>query len=134
MAQLRSYYNDIRALQAEVVVISFGAEMWIKGWQEETQAPFPLLLDQTRQAYRAYGLERSALRSWGIKNLWYYAKVVLQGKALLDSHGEDTNQLGGDFIIDTQGFVRYAHPSRDPTDRPDVEELLAVLKGVGSRE
>ncbi|MCB0164939.1 MAG: redoxin domain-containing protein [Anaerolineae bacterium] len=131
---MRSRYDAIKALNAEVVVVSFGAEMWIKGWQEQTQAPFPLLLDQTRQAYQAYGLDRSVLRSWGLKNLGYYAKALFQGKQLLDSHGEDTNQLGGDFIIDSEGIIRYAHPSRDPTDRPDVEELLAVLKGVGSRE
>ena len=131
---MRSRYDAIKALNAEVVIISFGAEFWVKIWQEQTQAPLPLLLDQERQAYRAYGLERSVVRLWGLKNLGYYAKALLQGKRLQDSHGEDTNQLGGDFIIDSHGILQYVHPSRDPTDRPAVEALLAVLKGVGSRE
>lgn len=127
---MRSRYDAIKALNAEVVIISFGAEFWVKVWQEQTQAPFPLLLDQERQAYRAYGLEQSVVRSWGVKNLWYYAKAMLQGQPLHDSHGEDTSQLGGDFIIDANGILRYTHPSRDPTDRPAVDALLAVLKEV----
>lgn len=114
------------------MVISFGAEFWVKVWQEQTQAPFPLLLDQERQAYQAYGLEQSVMRSWGVKNLWYYAKAVLQGKRLHDSHGEDTSQLGGDFIIDAGGILRYTHPSQEPTDRPAVEQLLAILERINA--
>ncbi|MCB0224637.1 MAG: redoxin domain-containing protein, partial [Anaerolineae bacterium] len=41
---MRSRYDAIKALNAEVVIISFGAEFWVKVWQEQTQAPFPLLL------------------------------------------------------------------------------------------
>lgn len=131
---MRSSYDSIKALNAEVIVVSFGAEFWVKVWQEQTQAPFPLLLDQERQAYRAYGLEQSAVRSWNLKNLWYYAKALLRGKQLHDSHGEDTSQLGGDFIIDPGGILRYTHPSQDPTDRPPVERLLAVLEQLNHKK
>ena len=130
---MRSRYEDIKVQNAEVVVISFGAEFWVKVWQEQTQAPFPLLLDQERKAYRAYGLEQSVLRSWGLKNLWYYAKAVVQRKPLYDSHGEDTSQLGGDFIIDNSGILRYTHPSQEPTDRPAIEQLLSILEQINAR-
>ena len=39
----------------------------------------------------------------------------------------DSAQLGGDFIVDADGIVRLAYRSRDPTDRPLVEQLLTVL-------
>ncbi|MCQ3973749.1 MAG: hypothetical protein DPW09_09925 [Anaerolineae bacterium] len=117
----------MRALNAEVIVISFETGYWLQVWLEETKAPFPLLLDPARKAYQAYGLERSLLRSWGPKNLWYYTKARLTGRQAHRT-GADTSQLGGDFIVDTSGIVRLAHRSQDPTDRPPVAELLATLK------
>jgi peroxiredoxin len=125
---LRDRYDQIKALTAEVVVVSFGNKFWVKVWLEQTQAPFPLLLDPERAAYRAYGLAESKRRAWGLRNLLYYARARWQGRAIPPSTGEDTGQLGGDFIIDRQGILRLVHPSRDPTDRPAVEKLLQTLR------
>ncbi len=127
MTQLRPFYDDIKALNSEVVVISFETGYWLQVWLAETESPFPLLLDPDRLAYQAYGLERSRLRSWGPKNLWYYARARLTGRQV-HTTGADTAQLGGDFIIDLNGIVRLAHRSQDPTDRPSAAELLAALK------
>lgn len=125
---MRSDYDTIRSLGAEVVVVSFGNKFWVNVWLEQTQAPFPLLLDQERQAYRAYGLEQSLTKSWSLKNLGYYARALLKRERLRGSHGEDTSQLGGDFVVDHGGILRYTHPSQDPTDRPEIAELLSVFK------
>lgn len=111
-----------------MLVVSFGTEFWVRAWLEQTQAPFPLLLDPERAAYRAYGLQRSMARAWGLRSGWYYFKaVVFQRRRFISSHGDDTGQMGGDFIIDCHGVLRLTHPSRDPTDRPSVEQLLAAL-------
>ena len=126
MAQLRPYYDHIKALNTEVIVVSFETGYWLQVWQAETEDPFPLLLDPDRQAYRAYGLGRSLLRSWGSKNLWYYFKALIGGERTHKTGG-DTSQLGGDFIVDIQGIIRLAHPSQDPTDRPPIAELLAAI-------
>ncbi len=127
MTQLRSCYDQIKTLKTEIVVVSFETGHWLQLWQAEMEVPFPLLLDPDRQAYRAYGLERSVLRSWGPKNLWYYARARLKGRQI-QTIGADTAQLGGDFIVDAAGIVRLAYRSQDPTDRPPVAKLLAALK------
>jgi peroxiredoxin len=132
VTQLRPYYEAIKALNTEVFLISFETGYWLQVWLAETEVPFPLLLDPTRRAYQAYGLERSRLRSWGPKNLWYYTRARLSGRQLHKTGG-DTAQLGGDFIVDTEGIVRLAHPSREPTDRPQIAELLIVLAQLSGR-
>jgi len=43
----------------------------------------------------------------------------------------DSTQLGGDFIIDHNGIVLFTYRSRDPTDRPPVEELMEHLQEIG---
>lgn len=121
------HYEEIQALNGEVIAISFGTRYWANAWLQETAAPFSLLLDPERSAYQAYGLQSSVFRSWMPQNLWYYLRAVMQGRELFGKRG-DPHQLGGDFIVDKQGVVRFAHPSRDPTDRPSVETLLAVLR------
>lgn len=125
--QLHPYYDEIKALNSEVIVISFETGYWVQVWLAETEAVFPLLLDPTRSAYQAYGLERSLLRSWSPKNLWYSLKARLGGRKVITT-GADTGQLGGDFIVDAGGMIRLAHRSQDPTDRPAVAKLLSVLK------
>jgi len=94
----------------------------------ETCSPFDVLLDRDRDVYRAYGLERSVLRSWNPKTIWVYIKRWFKRGSFYDSHGDDTAQLGGDFIVDKHGDFKFVYPSHDPTDRPPVDDLLAVIK------
>lgn len=61
--------------------------------------------------------------------LLHYAGLILKGRKMRPIQG-DPNQLGGDFIVDSQGTARYAHPSDDPADRPSLQELLKELKSI----
>jgi peroxiredoxin len=132
VAQLAPLHADFQNLNTNVVAISFGDEYWVRAWLAETQSPFPVLLDPTLAAYQAYGLDRSALRSWGVKTLWYYARALGRGEKLLEKRG-DAYQLGGDFIVDADGMVQFAYPSHDPTDRPSIDELCAILRRLQER-
>jgi len=124
---LRSQQEELKKLNAAVVIITFGPAYLVKNWIEETQAPFLVLIDEERAAYRAYGLERSLVRSWGIKTIWQYAQLLLSGRRWRGIQG-DSGQLGGDFIVDTQGMLRLVHPSQNPTDRPPISELLQIFE------
>lgn len=127
MAQLCQHEDKLEALNTQTVVISFSDEFWARGWLEDTQSPFPLLLDANLNAYHAYGLERSVWRSWSPKTLWYYYRKRKAGAELHEIQG-DPNQLGGDFVVDSSGVLRLSYLSRNPTDRPSVEQLWDVLE------
>ncbi|GIK57463.1 MAG: hypothetical protein BroJett015_31260 [Chloroflexota bacterium] len=129
MAQVVSHYAEIQAANAEVVTVSFESAYWAQVWLQETNSPFPFLVDESRAAYRLYGLESSLLRSWSPATLWYYAKAAWQGRETFGKRG-DTHQLGGDFIIDAHGRIQLAHPSREPTDRPAIQTLLTTLQTI----
>jgi peroxiredoxin len=130
VAQVAAHTTELAELDTQVVTISFESSHWTEVWLEETQSPFPFLLDPEREAYRAFGLQASALRAWSPRTLWYYLKAAWQGRERLGKRG-DTGQLGGDFIVDRQGIVRLAQPSRDPLDRPSVAQILKVLRELG---
>ncbi len=123
---MRRHSIKIESLNARLVVVSFGLATQARAWLDETGASFTLLLDPERAAYRAYGLEHSLARSWGMRVWLRYAQLLLAGRQWRGIQG-DSAQLGGDFIVDANGLIRLAHPSRDPTDRPPTSQLLALL-------
>lgn len=120
--------QEFENLNTKIFIISFSTFPAVQAWLKETCSDFTVLLDSEREVYKAYKLERSYWRSRNLRTRWAYLQAWLAGKKRYDSHGEDTNQLGGDFMIDTQGIIRFAHPSHDPTDRPPVDELINQIK------
>ena len=95
---------------------------------KEVCSDFAILLNRDRVVYKAYQLERSRLRSRHPRVVWMYIKRWFQHGEFYDSHGDDTSQLGGDFIVDRNGLLQMVYPSHDPSDRPSVGELLKVVK------
>lgn len=127
MTQFVAHRQQFMMLNCKVITISFGTTYWANVWLQETQSPYPLLLDKEQESYTAFGLSSSRWRAWGLNNLAYYAKKLLAGEKLKGNRG-DTHQLGGDFIVDQQGAIQFAYASKDPTDRPNVQEILALLE------
>ena len=122
------HQSEFTKLNTHILIISFGTFPAVQQWLKETCGDFTVLLDRERTVYNTYGLERSYWRSRNFKTRWVYFKAWLSGKETHDSHGDDTSQLGGDFIVDKKGILRFIYPSHDPTDRPPVDNLLKELQ------
>ncbi|MBI3163951.1 MAG: AhpC/TSA family protein [Chloroflexi bacterium] len=122
--------DEFAKLNTRVFIISFGTLPALQQWMNEVCGTFTVLLDRDRAVYKAYGLERSRLRSYHPRVVWIYIKRWFQRGKFYDSHGDDTSQLGGDFIVDKSGVLRLVHPSHDPADRPSVDELLRALNSL----
>jgi len=120
--------NEFAKLNTRVFIISFGTLPALQQWMNEVCGTFTVLLDRDRTVYQSYGLEYSRLRSHHPRVVWLYIKRWFQRGEFFDSHGDDTSQLGGDFIVDKSGLLRLVHPSQDPTDRPSVDGLIETLK------
>ncbi len=131
MAQLRQHIAELEAIQTRVVVVSFGSIVRAQVWLKETGVPFTFLLDPDRAAYRAYGLEHSVARAWGLKVWRRYAELMLAGRKWRGIQG-DSGQLGGDFVVDTNGVIQLAYRSHDPTDRPSIRQLLTTLSNYSA--
>ncbi|MBW3619500.1 MAG: redoxin domain-containing protein [Actinobacteria bacterium] len=97
------------------------------------ELPFPVLVDREREAYRRWGLGRAAWwRVWLDPKVWQqYARLLTSGQRIRGS-GEDTLQLGGDFVVAPDGTIAYSRPQRRD-DRPPVGELLAVIEDLAGR-
>jgi peroxiredoxin len=122
--------DEFAKLDTHVYIISFSTLPALQQWMNDVCGTFTVLLDHDRVVYKAYQLERSRWRSWHPRVVWVYIKRWFQQGEFYDSHGDDTSQLGGDFIVDKNGILRFIHPGHDPSDRPSVDELVKALKQI----
>jgi peroxiredoxin len=125
---LRRRYEEFRQAGAEVVIVSFVQDQRLQFYSQGLDLPFPLLSDPDRRAYTTYGLRRGGIWTiFGPKIIWTYIKLILHGRRFRGIQG-DPMQLGGDFVIDGQGVIRFAYLGADPADRPPVERLLQAVR------
>ena len=88
-----------------------------------------MLVDPERKVYRAYSLKSSLLRTWHPVAGLDYVRLLLSGQRVRSIEA-DPHQLGGDFIVDSKGFLRLAYRSRVATDFPPIADLLSVLSNL----
>ncbi len=116
---------------AAVVLITFTRPRNLRGFQRRLGLTYPVLADEARATYRAYGLGRGSWRRvWGLRTMKAYGRLLRAGRRLR-LPAADTLQLGADFIVDAEGRVAYAYRSVGPDDRPSVDDLITTLRALG---
>jgi hypothetical protein len=128
---LRDREEEFRGRKVRIVVVTFENDFLARVYVEDTGLSWPLLVDDTRETYRAYGmLSASFWDLWGPRTWWVYLKEILKGRRLKKSEG-DISQRGGDVLIDPAGIVALHHVGAGPADRPAVK---SILKRIPSAE
>jgi alkyl-hydroperoxide reductase/thiol specific antioxidant family protein len=114
-----------------IAVISFAEPAKLAGYQEHHQWPFTILADPERKAYQAFALKRlSWFQVYSPPALKLYWKLLRGGMKPEHYEGDDIYQSGGDFLIDGNGNILFAHRSQDPADRPSAVKLLQAIDRV----
>ena len=123
--QLQQVDATLRDLEIRVAVVTFEAPEVAERFRAETETPWPILVDSTREAYHAYGMRRAKLRHLlGPTTLRAYARELYRGERLRLPTG-DTTQQGGDVLVDPDGMLRFHHIGAGSGYRRPVDEILA---------
>jgi peroxiredoxin len=128
LGEVKSLKSEFDRRGVAIIVISFAAPERLLPYQKHHQWPFVVLADPKRIAYQAFTLKRlSWLRVFSPSTLRLYFRLLREGKKLQSYGKDDYYQAGGDFLIDRDGNILFAHRSRDPADRPPLEQLLRAI-------
>ena len=93
----------------------------------QLQLPFPVLSDPERKTYETYDLGSGSWRRiFSPGTVWACLKHFALG-GRYDHQSSDWKQLGGDFILDANGFVTFEQHSTAPHNRPQVGQLVSLL-------
>lgn len=126
MAQLRHAHTRFQAAGVQIVAVGLGTPVRTREFRAAMRLPFPMLCDPRRRVYRLYGLMR--MQPGDSRALGTIARLAVavarHGGAY--SRDQDMLQLGGVFVVDTAGILRYARRSRAQHDNPTPDALLRV--------
>ncbi len=104
--------------------MTFDSVRRIQEYQAKGHLPFPTLRDPRRAGYERFGIERKGVRELlSPGTVWYYLKRLLQGRVPAVGHS-DYYQMGGDVLLDADSSVLWVYRSRNPADRPSVDDIL----------
>jgi hypothetical protein len=127
---LRDHEDEFTKRNAKIAVVTFENDFFARNYAAETSLTWPLLVDDTREIYRSYGmLSASYWDVWGPKTWWVYLKQVMKGARLRKPEG-DIYQRGGDVLIDPTGIVSLHHVGAGPADRPAIETIMNKIHPV----
>jgi peroxiredoxin len=133
LGEVRNHKSEFDRRGVNVVVVSFAEPAKLVHYQERRRWPFTILADPKRVAYHAFTLGRlSWYRVFSPATLKLYWNSRRKGMKQDAYGGDDIFQAGGDFLLDRDGKILYAHRSKDPADRPSVAALLREIDRVRS--
>ena len=122
-------FNDrFESRGVSIVIVSFAEPRRLAQYQAQHQWPFVILADPKRIAYDVFALKRlSWFQVFSPATLKLYLRLLRAGNRREDFGKDDIYQSGGDFLIDRDGNLLFAHRSRDPADRPAAKKLLEII-------
>lgn len=103
MAQLRQYYDEIKARDAEVLIVGPEKPAAFRRYWEEQQLPFVGLPDPEHRVAKLYGQQVRLLK---------------------------LGRMPAMVVVDKEGRVHYRHYGKSMTDIPPVEDVLAMLDNL----
>lgn len=124
---MRGRYGEFQQKGAEVAAIGMGVPEMAADFRDKQDVPFPLLVDRTKETYRALEMKRGTLWEVAGPPVWLrYAKGMLSGHGVAKPK-QDPLQMGGVLVVERGGDVLYEFRSSTSSDNPPVDEVLAAL-------
>jgi peroxiredoxin len=110
----------------QIVLVGMGTPHQTEAFKRQFSLQFPMICDPDKKLYHKFGLGRGSVASMASPLLFLKGlKTLSRGYAPGMPQG-DIKQMPGVFLIDTSGDIRYAHYSKNPSDNPSIETLLAL--------
>ena len=111
-----------------MAAIGMGTPAMAADFRDKKKVPFPLLVDSSKQTYKALGLGRgSTLEVAGPRVLARGLKALAKGQMQGLTIRQDPLQLGGAVVFDRGGRIKLVHRAGDSADNLPVQMLLDAL-------
>ena len=124
--QLHQSKNQFEDNGFQVVLVGLGTCDRAEAFKRQFSLSFPIICDPEKKLYQIYGLGRGSVVRMASPAFLLKGLRALSRGHMPGVPRDDIMQMPGVFLIDTSGNIRYAHYSKDPSDNPSIEILLAL--------
>ena len=125
---MRDQEAAFRDAGANVAAIGLGDRAHAQAFRGETGISFPLLIDESRAAYRAAGLKSASILHLLRADNARARRAARAGGFRQHRLGANPFQLGGSFVLGPGDVDRFAHVSQTFGDNAPVDALLAAVR------
>jgi peroxiredoxin len=130
LAQLEQHKDQIRAAGLSLAAVGIGEPKHAERYCGQLAPSVTCLTNKTLEAYHAFGLKQgNALQLAGPKVLMAAVRATREGIRQGETTG-NAFMLGGVFVIDPAGLIRYADYDEYAGDHPDFTEMLQAAKAL----
>lgn len=127
LAELKRRHGELAAKNAEVIVFVESADESVAEFARRDDVKFRLVGDPDKRVYAQFGVERGKLAAYFAPGALASAlKATVRGHMHGRCEGSEL-QLPGDFIVDENGRIAFAHRGRHIGDNTPLDALLAAL-------
>jgi alkyl hydroperoxide reductase subunit AhpC len=124
VAQLRRDQHELKKAGIDVVLVSSGSPEQAESFRHDFEVPFPIVCDPECVLFKEYGLRDMDWRDYYSPSmLLKVVNVMFEGYGYKSGEGS-SSQLGGVFLVDTGGKVRFAHIAANAADHPSPREVI----------
>lgn len=121
--------SRVQELGARIVVVGNGKPWQAAAFRDEAKVPFVLYTDPGLHSYQVAGLRRRFFRA--LHPRVFFAAL----RARRDHHRQtglqgDPWQLGGVFLFDAAGRLRWRHVSAFPGDHAPADAIVSRLRDL----
>jgi D-cysteine desulfhydrase len=128
LAHLKQRIGEFKALNAQVVVFVDSGDASVAEFAAREDVQFHLVGDPQHSIYLKYGIERGGLDKFASPGATLKSiRAMTQGHYHGRFEGSEF-QLPGDFVLDEEGKILFAHRGKHIGDNTPLDVLLDVLK------
>ena len=100
-------------------------------FRDETNIPFPLIVDHTKETYRALEVKKGNVLSVMGPTVWLGAiKNIFKGQQPVKKPQQDPFQLGATAIVKPGGEIVHLHRSADSSDNYPIDKVIQEIRAV----
>lgn len=113
-----------------MVTVAMGEPKHIERYCGKLAPSIDCVARMDTDAYSAYGLQQAGLKEVvSVNTLKNGFKAITSGHVGGQIIG-DARMMPGTFIVDKQGVIRWAYYSKDVSDHPAPDAILAQMKRI----
>ena len=125
---MRERRAELEAFNTRLLAVTFEPEERVREYRQRENIDVPMLRDPRREAYRAFGIQRTTLPGiFAPRSIWYYITQFFRGRLPRFARA-DWYQLGGNVLLNEAGEAVWIYRSREPADRPSVAAVLSEIR------
>lgn len=128
LAQLEQHQDAIRAAGLKSVAVGIGEPKHAISYCGKLAPSLNCLVNNTIEAHVAYGLRRGGWSTMLNPKLYTNSARAAQAGFTQGQATGDIAMLGGIFVVDQSGLIRYAYVNEVAGDYPPIPEILQTLQ------